>query len=122
MSWQDDVMAEQEADDYLMSLGEGERRELMEDIKEETDKRRVGRPRKTQEEKRANKKEYNARYWKENRGRILEQRKKYYQMNKDKLKKRSKEWVEENRDRWNEYQREWRKKKSKGGVDKAETV
>ena len=32
MSWQGNLMAEQEADDYLMSLGDGERRELMEDL------------------------------------------------------------------------------------------
>lgn len=88
----------------------------------ERGKRRIGRPCKTDEEKRRNKKEYNARYWKENRERILKQRKKYYQMNKDKIGKRSREWVEENRDRWNEYQREWRKKKSKGGVDNVDQV
>lgn len=41
MSWQGDLMAEQEADDYLMSLGDGERRELMEDIKEDNGHRRV---------------------------------------------------------------------------------
>lgn len=31
MSYLGHLMAEQEADDYLMSLGDGERRELMED-------------------------------------------------------------------------------------------
>lgn len=32
MSYLGRLMAEQEADDYLMSLGDGERRELMEDL------------------------------------------------------------------------------------------
>ena len=32
MSYWGNLMAEQEADDYLMSLGDGERRELMEDL------------------------------------------------------------------------------------------
>lgn len=32
MSYLGNLMAEQEADDYLMSLGDGERRELMEDL------------------------------------------------------------------------------------------
>lgn len=32
MSYWGNLMAEQEADDYLMSLGNGERRELMEDL------------------------------------------------------------------------------------------
>lgn len=31
MSYQGNLLAEQEADDYLMSLGDGERKELMED-------------------------------------------------------------------------------------------
>lgn len=31
MSYLGNLMAEQETDDYLMSLGDGERRELMED-------------------------------------------------------------------------------------------
>lgn len=34
MSYWGNLMAEQEADDYLMSLGDGERRELMEDFEE----------------------------------------------------------------------------------------
>ena len=34
MSYSGRLMAEQEADDYLMSLGDGERRELMEDLED----------------------------------------------------------------------------------------
>lgn len=34
MSYLGHLMAEQEADDYLMSLGDGERRELMEDLED----------------------------------------------------------------------------------------
>lgn len=34
MSYLGNLMAEQEADDYLMSLGDGERRELMKDLEE----------------------------------------------------------------------------------------
>lgn len=34
MSWQARMMAEQEADDYLMPLGDEARRELMEDLEE----------------------------------------------------------------------------------------
>lgn len=34
MSYWGNLMAEQEADDYLMSLGDGERRELMKDFEE----------------------------------------------------------------------------------------
>lgn len=34
MSYLGRLMAEQEADDYLMSLGDGERRELMEDLED----------------------------------------------------------------------------------------
>lgn len=121
MSWQDDVMIEQEQADALEYMGEAEWRDATKEEKyREMRKRRVGRPRKTDEEKRENKKEYNAKYWRENRERILEQRKNYYQINKDKCIKRSREWVEDNRDRWNEYQREWRRKKSKGGVDNVE--
>lgn len=41
MSYLGDLMTEQEADDYLMSLGDGERRELMEDIKEDNGHRRM---------------------------------------------------------------------------------
>lgn len=34
MSYLGNLTAEQEADDYLMSLGDGERRELMKDLEE----------------------------------------------------------------------------------------
>lgn len=37
MSYWGNLMAEQEADDYLMSLGDGERRELMEDFENKDD-------------------------------------------------------------------------------------
>lgn len=37
MSYLGDLMAEQEADDYLMSLGDGERRELMEDLEKKAE-------------------------------------------------------------------------------------
>ena len=35
MSYLGNLMAEQEIDDYLMSLGDGERKELMEDLDEQ---------------------------------------------------------------------------------------
>lgn len=38
MSYWGNLMAEQEADDYLMSLGDGERAELMEDMDNKAEK------------------------------------------------------------------------------------
>lgn len=82
----------------------------------ETGKRRVGRPRKTQEEKNKRIKEYNAKYWAEHKKEISEKRKKQYRKNRTELLSKHDKWVKENRDYWNAYQKEYRRrKKVKGG-------
>lgn len=79
----------------------------------ENNKKNIGRPRKSEEEKRLNRKEYNAKYWAEHRDEISKQRKKYYQKNKEEIKARSTRWFQANRDRWNKYQRERARSKRK---------
>lgn len=118
MSYLGNLMAEQEADDYLMSLGDGERRELMEDVWDKPEKRKVGRPRKSEEEKKQRRKEYNAKYWANNKAKISKTRKEKYRESPEKVIDRNKRWFSENRDRWNAYQREYRKRK-KAELDKS---
>lgn len=101
MSWQGNLMAEQEADDYLMSLGDGERRELCgEDwidrmVAKEKEKRR----------------EYNAKYWASHREELSKSRRERYKRDKAVILESNKRWLEKNRDHWNAYQREYRKRK-----------
>ena len=110
-------MAEQEADDYLMSLGDGERRELMEDFEKKPKKK--GRPRKSEEEKKQRIKEYNAKYWADHKEQISARRKETYKRDRDAIIRRNKQWLENNKEHWNAYQREYRRKKK---LDKKEQV
>lgn len=112
MSWQDDVMIEQEAADALNYMGEAEWRDMYEEPK------KIGRPRKSEEEKKQNRKAYNARYWTAHKEEISERRKKVYKENRDKTLARNKRWLKNNKDQWNAYQREYRKRK-KAELDKS---
>ena len=80
-------------------------------------KRKVGRPRKPEEEKKQKRKEYNAKYWSEHSKEIAKSRRAQYKEDKDKFLDRNKRWFKENKDKWNEYQREYRKRKRES-VDK----
>ncbi len=107
MSWQDDVMAEQEAADALNYMGEAEWRDMYED---------------TDGYKKAREKAYHADYWKKNKEKIRQQRKKHYEKNRERIVESNKKWLRENREYWNAYQREYRRRRKeehvKGQVDK----
>lgn len=111
MSWQDDAMIEQENADALWNMGEAEWRDTY-------NMRRVGRPRKSEEEKKQKRKEYNAKYWSEHSKEINRSRRVKYKEDKDKFLDRNKRWFKKNRDKWNEYQREYRKRKRES-IDKS---
>ena len=84
-------------------------------------KRRVGRPRKSEEEKKQKRKEYNAKYWSKHSEEINKSRRAKYKEDKDKFLDRNKRWLDKNRDRWNAYQREYRKRKQES-IDKSKEV
>ena len=117
MSYLGNLMAEQEADDYLMSLGDGERRELMEDLENKT-KRKVGRPRKSEEEKKANRVKYQKEYWQKWRANLNEEQE---NKRREQTRKSHDKWVSSHKDEWNAYMREYRKRK-KAELDKSKKV
>lgn len=100
MSWQDDVIAEQEAADALEYMGEAEWRDM---YGEDRLDRKLAEDRKKRSE-------YNARYWAEHKEQISAHRKEIYKRDKDKIDARHNRWVDANRERWNAYMRDRRKK------------
>lgn len=57
----------------------------------------------------SNKKEYNAKYYREHKEELSEQRKKKYHANPEPYKRAVYKWRENNREKWNAYMRERRK-------------
>lgn len=102
MSWQDGVMAEQEAADALNYMGEAEWRDMQEG------------------ERKKKRSEYNAKYWAAHKERISEKRRKAYKEDPTKVNERNKRWLENNRERWNAYQREYRRRHN--AIDKPAEV
>lgn len=111
MSWEGNAMIEQEAADALNYMGEAEWRDMYGEPK------KIGRPRKSDEEKKQSRKAYNAQYWAAHKEKISERRKKIYKENRDKTLARNKQWLKDNKDQWNAYQREYRRRK-KAALDK----
>lgn len=79
-------------------------------------KRRVGRPRKSEEEKKANRAKYNKEYWKKWKTNMSEEQKaKRLRMGRISHDK----WYTNHKEEWNAYMREYRRKK-KAELDKDE--
>lgn len=56
-----------------------------------------------------NRKEYNAKYYREHKAELSEKRKKKYHADPESYKKAVYKWRENNREKWNAYMRERRK-------------
>lgn len=84
----------------------------------EQTKRKVGRPRKSEEEKKANRAKYQKEYWRKWKANMTEEQK---QKRKEQSRRSHDRWVEAHRDEWSTYMREYRKRK-RAELDKEKKV
>lgn len=105
MSRQGKMMIDQEVADALNYMGEAEWRDMYND---QEPKRKVGRPRKSEEEKKAAKAAYNKKYWKKWVANMSEEQK---AKRREQTRASHDKWYQEHKEEWSAYMREYRAKK-----------
>ena len=123
MSWQDDVIIEQERADALEYMGEAEWRDMYDDVSPdyEYDILKTNDP----DGKKWKKQLYMSEYHKAHRDKANAARKKWRLAHPNEEKERNtknlQQWREKNREKYNAYQREYHKRK-KESIDKRDNT